>query len=340
MADVNLIIMIFLSVAVVISESLCSDAFHSVALDRVLVVPFPIRNRFFRNYLPLYASVTTHSKRGRQQTKRRRKKQKESPSLPLSSLSTITTTKHGHEHELEEKNEADIRRQKRQYFLNRLNNLPTLVLNANYVPMQFMPPSVWSWQDAVKGIFNGKVTVVDVYPKLTVRASNLEVPLPSVIALNEYVPQKTIKPAFTRRNVFLRDEYRCQYCNQHFNTQDLSLDHVVPRSMGGLLTWDNAVACCHKCNGKKADTPPSQLNTIGMTLRSTPRCPSQTELATKASKVIPKRVHPTWKPYLGIKEGLILSSLSVMEVDEEFVDNRYLEKEIHLNYTTSFDFSS
>ena len=83
----------------------------------------------------------------------------------------------------------------------------------------------------------GKVVVVDVYPDITVRASNIEVPLPSIIALTDYVPQKNHKPAFTRRNVFLRDEYRCQYCGNHFHTADLSLDHVVPRSKGGVLSW-------------------------------------------------------------------------------------------------------
>jgi 5-methylcytosine-specific restriction endonuclease McrA len=81
------------------------------------------------------------------------------------------------------------------------------------------------------------VTVVDVYPDVTIRAASLEIPLPSVIALNEYVHMSHQSPAFTRRNVFLRDEYKCQYCRQRFHTNDLSLDHVVPRCKGGALTW-------------------------------------------------------------------------------------------------------
>ena len=81
------------------------------------------------------------------------------------------------------------------------------------------------------------MTVVDVYPEMTVRAVNMDVPLPSVIALTEYVAQPHTTPAFTRRNVFLRDGYRCQYCGNLFRTQDLSLDHVVPRSKGGTLNW-------------------------------------------------------------------------------------------------------
>ena len=103
--------------------------------------------------------------------------------------------------------------------------------------MAYLPLSLWTWQDAVKAIFSGKVTVVDVYPEATIRANNFEIPLPSVIALNEYVPIKHSRPAFTRRNVFLRDEYKCQYCNERFHTSDLSLDHVHPRCMGGQLNW-------------------------------------------------------------------------------------------------------
>jgi 5-methylcytosine-specific restriction endonuclease McrA len=65
----------------------------------------------------------------------------------------------------------------------------------------------------------------------------MDVDLPSVIALTEYVPQPRQNPAFTRRNVFLRDGYRCQYCAQRYHTQDLSLDHFVPRCVGGRLEW-------------------------------------------------------------------------------------------------------
>ena len=89
----------------------------------------------------------------------------------------------------------------------------------------------------MKGLFSGKVTVVDVYPGIMIRAVNMEVPLPSVIALTEYVPQPNKRPAFTRRNVFLRDGYTCQYCSKRYRTNDLSLDHVFPRCNGGKLEW-------------------------------------------------------------------------------------------------------
>jgi hypothetical protein len=115
-----------------------------------------------------------------------------------------------------------------------LNSFFSSILNQ---PLSYLPLSLWSWQDAVKSVFSGKVTVVDVYPDVTIRAVNLEIPLPSVIALNDYVKQANQRPAFTRRNVFLRDEYKCQYCNERFHTADLTLDHVKARSMGGILSW-------------------------------------------------------------------------------------------------------
>ena len=64
-----------------------------------------------------------------------------------------------------------------------------------------------------------------------VRSPNFEIKLPSVISLKEYIPA-TRRPAFTRFNVFLRDRFSCQYCNEPFPTQDLTFDHVIPRSKG------------------------------------------------------------------------------------------------------------
>jgi 5-methylcytosine-specific restriction endonuclease McrA len=137
---------------------------------------------------------------------------------------------------------------------------------------------------------------------MTVRAVNMDLPLPSVIALTEYVAQPHTTPAFTRRNVFLRDGYRCQYCGNLFRTEDLSLDHVIPRSKGGTLNWENTVTCCKKCNGKKGSLLPSELKSVGMRLIREPRTPNKFELATEASRMMPRRVHPTWKPFLGMDD--------------------------------------
>jgi 5-methylcytosine-specific restriction endonuclease McrA len=163
-----------------------------------------------------------------------------------------------------------------------------------------LPLSIWSWQDTVKAVLSGKAVVVEIYPDIYVRAVNLDVPVPSVIALREYAPTGKARPAFTRRNVFLRDGYRCQYCSGLFRTSDLSLDHVEPRCLGGRLVWENTVTCCKRCNGRKGSLRPTELHRVGMELRSRPRCPTLFELAAEATKFVPRKVHATWAPYLGI----------------------------------------
>ena len=96
----------------------------------------------------------------------------------------------------------------------------------------------------------------------------------------------------------MRDGYRCQYCSDQFHTPDLSLDHVEPRCFGGQLEWENTVTSCRECNGKKGCLRPSELNRVGMKLQRHPRCPSLFELAAEASKFVPRKVHPTWAPFL------------------------------------------
>jgi len=184
-------------------------------------------------------------------------------------------------------------------YLRQLDGHPALVLNADYQPLSHVPLSLWSWQDAIKAVFSGKVTVVESYKGVVVRAPSVDMALPAVIALKQYIPTayKT-RPSFTRRNVFLRDGYRCQYCNQRYTTGDLSLDHVVPRSRGGILNWENAVSCCKKCNGKKGSLLPSELDSVGMRLIREPKCPTQYELGVEKGRMVPRTIHPSWEPYV------------------------------------------
>ena len=86
--------------------------------------------------------------------------------------------------------------------LKELERHPSLVLNADYQPLSHLPLSLWNWQDVIKAVFSGKVTVVEIYDDVTIRAASLEVPLPSVIALNDYVPQVQQTPG----------EWSCGYC--------------------------------------------------------------------------------------------------------------------------------
>ena len=95
-------------------------------------------------------------------------------------------------------------------------------------------------------------------------------PIPEVIVLMRYngVPDRPV--AFTRRNVYRRDGYRCQYCGIRPGPDHLTLDHVVPRSRGGQTTWDNCVTACFRCNARKANR---NLRESGMPLKSLPAIP-------------------------------------------------------------------
>jgi 5-methylcytosine-specific restriction endonuclease McrA len=163
---------------------------------------------------------------------------------------------------------------------------PALVLNADYRPLSYYPLSLWSWQDAIKAICLDRVHVVSNYDRI-VKSPSFEMFLPSVVSLKDYV-KPARHPAFTRFNVFLRDRFQCQYCG---SKDDLTFDHVIPRSKGGLSTWDNIVASCAPCNRRKGDRLPHQVN---MHPRVKPRMPNPHVFIQLASPTIPA----TWKPYL------------------------------------------
>ncbi|KAK0330808.1 hypothetical protein LTR94_031378, partial [Friedmanniomyces endolithicus] len=144
------------------------------------------------------------------------------------------------------------------------SGFPALVLNADFRPLSYFPLSLWPWEEVVKAVWQDRVDVVATYDKV-VRSPSLEMQLPSVVCLKSYVDQDR-KPAFTRFNVFLRDGFACQYCGEPGTSQDLTFDHVIPRSRGGRTTWQNIVAACGPCNLKKGGRTPGQAH---MPLRRT-----------------------------------------------------------------------
>ena len=107
-----------------------------------------------------------------------------------------------------------------------LSNKPALVLNADYRPLSYFPLSLWSWQDAIKATFLERVDVISEYEEC-VHSPSTTIRLPSVIVLRDFVkPAKST--AFTRFNLFLRDEFTCQYCG---SKGDMTFDHVVKTSI-------------------------------------------------------------------------------------------------------------
>lgn len=169
----------------------------------------------------------------------------------------------------------------------------TLVLNASYEPLGTV-----TWDAAISMLVSDKVSVVEEYDQV-VRSAYLTIRIPAVVKLNTYV-SKPIKPVkFSRASVYARDEYRCQYCNKRCPTNELTYDHVVPRSKGGQTTWENIVSCCYGCNSKKRNRSPQEA---GMKLRKQPVRPKS--VAAMEFEFVGRNVPEQWRDYVYWNEAL------------------------------------
>jgi len=167
---------------------------------------------------------------------------------------------------------------------------PALVLNADYRPLSYYPLSLWSWQDAIKAVFLDRVNIVSEYDT-AVHSPSFEMRLPSVVALKSYI-KPARNPAFTRFNVFLRDKFECQYCH---STEDLTFDHLVPRSHGGQTTWENVVTACSPCNLRKSNKTCKEIN---MWPTQMPYRPAIYDLHDNGRKFPPNYLHDSWMDFL------------------------------------------
>lgn len=128
----------------------------------------------------------------------------------------------------------------------------TLVLNADYRPLCYLPLSTVPWQQAMKLTFMDRVTVVENHKDWVIHTPRLTIPVPSIVITKDYMKYKrTVR--FSRKNLYLRDLYQCQYCSETFDYSELTIDHVVPVSKGGKTTWENCVAACKTCNTRKGN---------------------------------------------------------------------------------------
>jgi 5-methylcytosine-specific restriction endonuclease McrA len=158
-----------------------------------------------------------------------------------------------------------------------------LVLNASYEPL-----NITSWRRAVVLLLKNKAEQVEHNGKYVCA----DFPLPTVIRLRYYVhlPHKEI--SLTRRNILNRDDHTCQYCG--YSGEDLTLDHVMPRSRGGPDTWENMVTACVKCNVKKGNRTPTEAR---MSLRQNPRRP-YSSLYFEVNKHVQNGGHQEWRKYM------------------------------------------
>jgi 5-methylcytosine-specific restriction endonuclease McrA len=159
-----------------------------------------------------------------------------------------------------------------------------LVLNASYEPL-----NVCTVRRAHVLVFKGKAEVIEELGKPLRSAAETFV-WPHVIRLLSYVRvPKSVQRKISRRALFARDGWRCQYCGNE--SGKLTLDHVVPRSRGGESSWENVVTSCAPCNLRKGNR---MLEEVGMRLHAPPRAPAPALFVTLAAPRIPDR----WHPYL------------------------------------------
>jgi 5-methylcytosine-specific restriction endonuclease McrA len=169
--------------------------------------------------------------------------------------------------------------------------MSTLLLNADMQPLSLLPLSTVDWQEAIRYMVLDKANVLAWHDDWIVRSARWETRVPAVIVLKSYQkPKATIR--LTKRNIFLRDEYLCQYCGCEVTEPHATLDHVIPQSRGGRTTWENSTTACKPCNYKKAASTKTKP-------KRAPHKPHFWELVDKRRRRGYHIGHPSWADYLG-----------------------------------------
>jgi 5-methylcytosine-specific restriction endonuclease McrA len=183
---------------------------------------------------------------------------------------------------------------------------PALVLNRNWVAIQ-----TTTVKEAIGLVAKGSARIIEpesfathdlaawndvsrakaMFGDAVIRSARLEIAPPEVILLTAYAGMGERAVVFSRRNLFKRDRFTCQYCGAQPGPEELTIDHVVPRSRGGVSSWENCVLACVACNARKADRSPTQA---GLALRGAPRKPSWRSLA----RIEPRIRRESWEQFL------------------------------------------
>lgn len=159
--------------------------------------------------------------------------------------------------------------------------MKALVLDATYFPVQII-----DWKKAMILFFTDRAEVVDYHDDIEIRSTSESFKLPKVLRLFTKINTLT-HVKFNRLNVFHRDKFQCQYCYKKFRENELTLDHVLPKSRGGKTNWTNIVASCHDCNNRKG-----------------PRTPEECHY-----KLLNKPIEPKWTPMMAFKLNQLEKSL-------------------------------
>ena len=159
-----------------------------------------------------------------------------------------------------------------------------LVLNASYEPL-----NITTWRRATVLMLKGKAESLEENPDLKIRHDRN---LPTVIRLKYFIKIPYREITFSRKNIFQRDNNSCQYCG--YTGQELSIDHIIPRSRGGNDNWENVTTACLNCNVIKGNRTPEEAN---MPLRTKPHRPLS-NLSFEANKQINSGKHKEWSKYV------------------------------------------
>lgn len=181
---------------------------------------------------------------------------------------------------------------------------PVLVLNRHYMPVnivtvrrafcmlvagiaravdrEYQTFDFASWTELSASVHDETVGIV---------GRMIKVPRVLLLASYDRIPKRTVR--FSRMNILLRDRYTCQYCGRRLKRAQLNIDHIIPRSRGGVTDWENVVASCHGCNLRKGGRLPDEA---GMRLLKKPVQPHQTPFAGLANFI----EYDEWKPFFNV----------------------------------------
>ena len=162
-----------------------------------------------------------------------------------------------------------------------------LLLNITYEPLKLI-----GWKKAITLLTLGKVEVIEEYGR-EIHSVTFTIKLPAVVRLLQMVRRPKNPVRFSRQNIYARDRYHCQYCGDKFASEELTYDHVTPKSRGGRTQWENIVTCCVNCNRQKGGRTPSEAS---MRLIKNPMRPTWVPSIRIAIEV--HRIPENWRDYL------------------------------------------
>lgn len=181
--------------------------------------------------------------------------------------------------------------------------LRTLVLNADFRPISTWPLSLIPAQEAISAVWRDRASVVEEWDAVF-RSPSREIRVPKVMALRSYAQIEAV-PKFCRRSIFLRDGYKCQFCGEQFDTNELTFDHLIPRSKGGTTCWENILTACIPCNGRKRSDMPNFSGRRGrvgakgdMRPLKLPRRPTTAELLRAGLKFLDAEIRTDYGSWL------------------------------------------